>query len=57
METNDTFTFTLSIIAYSLQFLCLSTWIFITNKRIERIEAAKCRCCSRSHPLLDPIDP
>jgi hypothetical protein len=55
METNDTFT--LSIIAYSLQFLCLSTWIFITNKRIERIEAAKCRCCSRSHPLLDPIDP
>ena len=47
----------LSIIAYVLQFTLLSTWIFMTNKRIERIEAAKCRCCSRSHPLLDPIDP
>jgi hypothetical protein len=53
MDTSNT----LSIIAYVLQFTLMSTWIFITNKRIERIESAKCRCCSRSHPLLDSIDP
>ena len=47
----------LAIVAYILQFTLLSTWIFMTNKRIERIESAKCRCCSTSHPLLDPIDP
>jgi len=47
----------LAIVAYILQFTLLSTWIFMTNKRIERIESAKCRCCSASHPLLDPIDP
>jgi hypothetical protein len=47
----------LAIVAYILQFTLLSTWIFMTNKRIERIEYAKCRCCSTSHPLLDPINP
>jgi hypothetical protein len=47
----------LAIVAYILQFTLMSTWIFMTNKRIERIESAKCRCCSTSHPLLDPIDP
>lgn len=53
MDTTDT----LAIVAYVLQFTLLSTWIFITNKRIERIQSAKCRCCSTSHPLLDPINP
>ena len=47
----------LAIVAYILQFTLLSTWIFMTNKRIERIESAKCRCSSTSHPLLDPINP
>lgn len=53
MDTTDT----LAIVAYVLQFTLLSTWIFITNKRIERVESSKCRCCSRSHPLLDPVNP
>jgi len=48
---------TLAIIAYVLQFVSLSTWLFILKTRIERIEHAKCRCCSTSHPLLDPINP
>lgn len=50
-------TTTLALVAYALQFTLLSSWIYITNRRIEKIERAKCRCCSTGHPLLDPVNP
>lgn len=48
--------FTLSIVAFGLQFGILLTLISFLNCRVHRIEGAKCRCCSQAHPLLDPIN-
>lgn len=47
---------TLAIIAFVLQFIILSTMIFISNKRIEHIENTKCRCSSINHTFLDSIN-
>jgi len=42
----------LGIIAFALQFTILAGTLAIHNCRIQRIERAKCRCCSQEHPLL-----
>jgi hypothetical protein len=48
--------FSLGIIAFALQFAILGGTLAIHNCRIQRIERAKCRCCSQEHPLLDPVN-
>jgi hypothetical protein len=50
-------TTTLALVAYSLQFGILLTLYSSMKCRVERIEKAKCRCCSQQHPLLDPTNP
>lgn len=50
-------TTTLALIAYSLQFGILLTLYSTLQCRIQRIEKAKCKCCSQQHPLLDPMNP
>lgn len=47
----------LQFVAYCFQFGILIILFVILKYRIERIERAKCRCCSQSHPLLDPSNP
>jgi hypothetical protein len=49
-------TYTLGIIAFGLQFVLLASALSLLKCRIERIERAKCRCCSQAHPLLDPTN-
>lgn len=46
----------LALVAFGLQFSCLAGAISILNCRVQRIEKAKCRCCSQAHPLLDPVN-
>ena len=50
-------TTTLGLIAFGLQFGIVLTMHWLVQKRLERIERAKCKCCSVQHPLLDPMNP
>lgn len=49
-------TSTLGFVAFGLQFVLLLSAIALLNCRVQRIELAKCNCCSVGHPLLDPIN-
>lgn len=48
--------FPLALIAFALQFCILAGTVGILRCRVERIERAKCRCCTQAHPLLDPVN-
>lgn len=50
-------TSTLAFVAYGLQLGVLVILYSTMNCRIQRIEKAKCKCCSVQHPLLDPTNP
>lgn len=56
LEFMDTST-TLGIIAFGLQFSIVLSLYWILSNRVQRIEKAKCKCCSVQHPLLDPTNP
>lgn len=47
----------LGLVAFGLQFCILGTVVGMLKWRVERIEKAKCKCCSHGHPLLDPVNP
>ena len=46
----------LALVAFGFQFAALAGSIAVLNCRVQRIEKAKCRCCSQAHPLLDPVN-
>jgi hypothetical protein len=46
----------LALVAFGLQFAGLAGAIAILHCRVQRIEGAKCRCCTQAHPLLDPVN-